>query len=87
MPVKHAHTYYKCGKDCVSGCQWCDGGLGFCIVCGGFEGTLPFECPGQKMYPWLKAAVWKGVMDFHDGKWHYGHAQKSWIMRHHLRRS
>lgn len=73
-----AHKYYKCPGTCEYGCQFCDGGLGFCEVCNGFEGTLPSECPGTPMKPWQSSGVWKGVLDFHDGKWHYGYAQKNW---------
>lgn len=52
--------------------MFCDGGLASCTICGGFEGTLPTECPGRHMYEWQKSGVWKSVLDFVDGNWHYG---------------
>lgn len=43
-----AHVWYKC--ECYqTGCQFCDGGLGYCTVCGGAEGSLLPECPGRKL--------------------------------------
>jgi len=33
---------------------------------------LPTECPGRHMYEWQKSGVWKSVLDFVDGNWHYG---------------
>jgi hypothetical protein len=29
--------------------MFCDGGLGWCVVCGGFEGQLLSTCPGHKL--------------------------------------
>jgi hypothetical protein len=45
-----AHVWYKCPRDCA-GCQFCDGGLGYCTVCGGAEGSLLPECPGARLTP------------------------------------
>ena len=65
------HTYFKC--TCYElGCQFCDGGLGYCTRCQGFEGTLPQECPGKPMFEWQKSGVWKGVLEYQNGAWTYG---------------
>lgn len=62
------HTWYecKCGR---TGCQFCDGGLGHCTVCKGFEGTLTTDCTGKKLSEPTLDAVWKGYIDFVNGKW------------------
>ena len=44
------HVYYKCPRNC-EGCQFCNGGLAACTVCGGGEGSLLPECPGVKLAP------------------------------------
>lgn len=63
------HTYEK-HKNCMKQyCPICDGGLAHCIVCGGFEGGLPTECPGSKMTFDLQHAVYEGEIDFMGGKW------------------
>jgi hypothetical protein len=50
------HKPYKC--DCSrSGCQYCDGGLTLCTVCGGFEGQLLPACPGYRLAMWEHDAV------------------------------
>ena len=63
------HIWYKC--DCYEvGCQFCDGGLGACTVCGGFEGTLTTECPGVRITPEQEDRIYKiGNLDFRDGEW------------------
>lgn len=60
------HTFHECAKP---GCRVCRGGLGWCIVCGGAESSLPTECPGKRMGPEIEEAVSKGTMDFIDGAW------------------
>ncbi len=53
------HTWYEC--NCYeTGCQFCDGGLGACTVCGGFEGTLTKECCGYKLDGFVQDAIYKG---------------------------
>lgn len=62
------HVLFVC--TCVEpGCQFCDGGLGWCTECDGFEGTLPTHCPGVKMTDEQKESVWRHKLDFVDGKW------------------
>lgn len=44
------HTFYVCTCN-KTGCQYCDGGLAYCTVCGGAEGSLLPECPGVRLTP------------------------------------
>jgi hypothetical protein len=46
--MNHGHIWYECKCHRV-GCQFCDGGLGLCTVCGGFEGSLLPKCPGIRL--------------------------------------
>lgn len=79
------HTWYECKCGHV-GCQFCDGGLGHCTVCKGFEGTLTTDCTDKKLSEQTLNAVWKGYIDFKDGKWITGrlwwngklHTWKEW---------
>ena len=70
------HVYYTCAPkyECQNkgyGCQFCDGGLSWCTICDGFEGTLTKECPGVRMTEEEQDAVYKtGTLDFKDGKWY-----------------
>ena len=70
--LKRKHTWYKCsgGHEYPGNCQFCDGGLGACTVCDGFEGTLTTECPGRKITPKEEDAIYKqGTLDFIFGEW------------------
>jgi hypothetical protein len=40
----------------------------YCGVCGGFEGSLPTECPGY-MIGDRADEVYAGKIDFIDGEW------------------
>jgi hypothetical protein len=35
--------------DSTRNCMFCDGGLGYCVVCTGREADLPTMCPGRAM--------------------------------------
>lgn len=62
MPQEH--IWHKCKKPC-DGCMFCDGGLGLCEVCGGFEGQLLTTCPGYKLNNEALDACYHGnVKDF-----------------------
>lgn len=67
----HGHIWYECPKPCYTlYCQWCEGGLGMCTVCGGAEGTLPTQCPGVEMTQEQMDAIYlTRTLDFKDGKW------------------
>lgn len=45
---RYPHVWYLCGRAC-NGCQFCHGGLSYCVVCNGFEGQLLSDCPGVKL--------------------------------------
>lgn len=49
--------------------MFCDGGLFSCTRCGGFEGTLPSQCPGEKMTSEQETGVYAGRLDFREGAW------------------
>lgn len=69
------HTPYVC--KCNSGyCQFCDGGLCHCTVCGGFEGTLTTECPGVRLFECTLDDVYDRLLDFFDGQWQYQFMQR-----------
>ncbi len=64
------HSFYKCARQNCYPCQFCDGGLGWCTVCNGFEGTLTTECCGRKITPEEEHAIYKtGTLDFKAGEW------------------
>lgn len=54
-------------------CPICEGGLFVCEVCGGLEGGVPTECPGEQMSPEFQhELVYGGILDFRGGKWIFG---------------
>lgn len=69
------HTWYSCASDAheddtyYHSCQFCDGGLSHCTICGGFEGTLTADCCGHKLDEHVLNAVYKGGLNFKDDKW------------------
>lgn len=64
------HTYYKCERrDCYP-CQFCEGGLSWCVVCNGFEGSLTTDCCGRKITDEEEDRIYKqGTLDFKAGQW------------------
>ena len=62
------HTWFKCTCG-ETGCQFCDGGLGKCTVCNGFEGQLTDECCGFKLDETVLDAVYKGGLNYRHGVW------------------
>ena len=65
---KVEHTWYICGYG-QAGCMFCDGGLGSCTVCNGFEGTLTEECCGFRLDRYVLEAVYKGGLNYARGEW------------------
>lgn len=67
------HVFFRCppGQDrCVEGrCMVCEGGLTHCMVCGCAEGELPTDCPGERLEPRERAAIYAQYVDFRDGEW------------------
>lgn len=66
--TKSGHVWFECECN-QTGCMFCDGGLGSCTVCGGFEGTLTHECCGYALDEHTLNAVYKGGLDYVHGKW------------------
>lgn len=59
-------THVNCS---LNHCPICDGGLFYCINCGGAEGSLTKHCPGYKIPPRLDNLVYTNKLDFVDGEW------------------
>jgi hypothetical protein len=53
------HVWHKCSPGC-NGCQFCEGGLGWCTVCGAFEGQLLTTCPGYRLNEATLDACYRG---------------------------
>jgi hypothetical protein len=62
------HVQYICKCTDNPYCMFCEGGLYACTVCGGFEGSLPTDCPGYWMGEDLADAVYAGVVDYRAGR-------------------
>ncbi|MEW6115633.1 MAG: hypothetical protein AB1553_01875 [Nitrospirota bacterium] len=62
-------TPAECDCGGTGHCNICDGGLAICKICGGAEGSLPTECPGEKMIAHQDEAVYAGKLDFFNGQW------------------
>lgn len=68
---KVSHTLHaNCDKE---GCCVCEGGLAWCVTCGGAEASLPTECPGFMMTAGEQDLVQNGELDFKDGQWRRKH--------------
>lgn len=64
------HTRYICTREHCYPCQFCEGGLFACTVCGGFEGTLTTDCCGRKLTSEEKDRIYHAAnLDFRDGEW------------------
>jgi hypothetical protein len=64
---KHTKTEPTCNGDCGGTCSDCC--LFICAVCRGAEGSLPTECPGERMDEATQDAVYAGRRDFVGGVW------------------
>jgi len=67
------HTLHDCQRDGCSPtpetCNFCRGGLAYCNVCGGGEGSLPTDCPGRKLTTEEQDAIYTAKTDFRYGLW------------------
>lgn len=63
------HVLFQCPVPCDGPCQFCDGGLAYCTVCGGGEAELPTDCPGRRMTDLLRERVAAGMLDFVGSRW------------------
>lgn len=59
-------THTDCDKP---HCNICVGGLAYCTVCGGAEGDLPTDCPGEKLAYGVLGQIYQGEIDYINGKW------------------
>lgn len=62
-----AHTLATCQQ--CDGCAVCLGGLAYCTVCGGAEGSMPTDCLGRFMSYDEVQRVEAGTLDYIDGQW------------------
>lgn len=78
------HKLHECDGRCrdaehVYSCNYCDGGLASCDVCGGAEASLPTHCPGKPMSHQEQDEVAAGVLDFVDGQWQLGKRGEAFV--------
>jgi hypothetical protein len=57
------HKRVRCPPEC-EGCFYCEAGIFACTRCGGAEGSLPTDCPGERMSEVIERAVLEGVIDY-----------------------
>lgn len=60
------HHFHRCDS---GDCAICDGGLKYCLVCGGAESSLPSDCPGVRMTEQQEELISTGLLNFQDGEW------------------
>lgn len=63
------HIYERHVNCHTENCIICDGGLSICTVCGCIEASLPTHCPGFNCWATHGQAIYKGEIDFVNGKW------------------
>lgn len=64
------HVKFICNKQDCYPCQWCDGGLFACIICGGAEGSLTTECCGRQLTEQEERRIYTvGDLNFRNGQW------------------
>jgi hypothetical protein len=59
------HKFYEC-RCHKQYCQFCDGGLASCTVCGGYEGSLTTSCPGERVVREKLDEVYSGKIDYRE---------------------
>lgn len=66
------HVLFRCSgekDECMEGrCMFCSGGLSMCTVCGGAEGSMPTDCPGEPMSWDTGQQVYEGLIDYRRGQ-------------------
>jgi hypothetical protein len=63
------HVYEKHQGCNNPNCPVCDGSMTRCVVCGGSQGALTTDCPGELMLQKTLEMVDAGKMDFRGGEW------------------
>jgi hypothetical protein len=71
------HRWKHCVPHC-DGCVLCHGGLALCDVCGGLEGSLPTDCPGERMRRVVEDDVYAGELDYRTGEGWVQKMSKMW---------
>lgn len=66
--MEHVRRQCNCGEPSC----WVEN-LWVCAVCGGWEGCLTTECPGEFMTGSTGDMVYAGCLDYFDGKWQVGY--------------
>jgi hypothetical protein len=61
------HKWEHCSDPECTGCALCRGGLAVCMVCRGGEGSLPTDCPGERMHEVVEDDVYAGRIDYRAG--------------------
>ena len=70
--MKHLYwTTESCACDDPH-CFVCEGGLCLCRYCGGLEGCLTTDCPMVPTDAQTRDRVFRGELDFYEGKWREG---------------
>lgn len=70
------HKLHSCKEH---DCRICEGALSFCSRCGGGEGDLPTDCPGEVMTRYQCKQVYAEELDY---RWKQG----GWIRPHNWER-
>jgi len=64
------HTPYKCPQPCERlFCQFCDGGIFSCTVCGGIEGSLTTDCSGKQITHYQMNEIYGQRLDYRVDSW------------------
>lgn len=58
------HKWFRCNPSTCNGCMFCHGGLGACRTCGGFEGSLPTDCPQYRCTAETLDKIYAGRVDY-----------------------
>lgn len=61
---QHIRQRCRCGEGT---CWHCGGGLFMCKTCGGAEGSVPTDCPGERMDEATENQVYAGQLNFIRG--------------------
>lgn len=67
--MKHKKLEHPAGyhdNDYSATCMVCE--LFVCEICGGFEGGLPTDCPGEQMHYDRQQEIYNGLIDFREGR-------------------
>jgi hypothetical protein len=71
------HTFHNRETCVAEHCATCEGGLAWCVVCGGAESCLPTECPGSRMTGRQLDLISAGNLDYVNGIFFNPMGQKS----------